>query len=1052
MKKITTLIVLLLVVVIGYTQSVGVGTTTPHASAMLDITSTNKGLLLPRISFANRPASPATGLVIYQTDNTPGIYCYTGSVWLMLGTGISGTGSSGQVSYFNGSSSLTSSSSFLWDNSLSMLRVNGINDGTPAAGYSNWISGNFGGSGGNRVIIGVQNSDATIGAHNNALTNWAKLVINPGGVTAIGSLVGTGTRMVVANAIGEVTTQAIPVTSGGTVSSVSAASTSGNPITVANTTSTPTIDIPVATSTVNGYLSSNDWATFNSKQNPLSIANGSTNGILSSTDWATFNSKQNTLSIANGSTNGILSSADWTSFNNKFTLPTLTNGSVLFSNGSTIAQNNNNFYWDNTASRLGINSTNNGTLAAGTINWIAAHIGGTGGNRVVMGVQNGDATIGAHANALDAWAKLVINPGGVTSIGSLVGTGTRMVVANDNGEVSTQTVPAGADNLGNHTAAQSINLATYKLVGNNGITGIAIGNNGTVTMDAGLNVVGSTTLNTLAGTGNRMVVANTSGVLSTQAIPTSGDNLGNHTATQSINLNNNWLSNNGTTTGLRVNNNGSVGVNIATPQGAFDVAKTTVGYSGNPGPNLYSSLGATFFSSSNANSTNAQNAFDNNVTTVWSPSYIASYLPMFCGTDYGLGNSKVVRFMSMYISTLAVLPGYSTSLNSGLRFNINLEGSNDGLTYTQIFNSGLVTYNSFVTDFTYTTPIPSNTTPYRFLRVRFLSLEGFPDRVGWVEIASGANIKEIIFNEETNTNFYNSGGFTVLENGNVGVGTNSPTTNLDVVGSLRLRNGAANNAVLVSDANGNASWNANPTFTTANFTNSTITNGTITNGTITNGTITTGTITNGTITNATITNATTTNLGVGTAPTTNNSITTSGTGGIKVSSTNSGTGATDWIATNAGGTAGDRVVSGLLNGAATIGAHNNALAAWSDLVINPTNANTVTIGTSANATPLIGGLSGNLNRNLIVNGSVRQGYYGASTGSIAANNSVTLTWTHNLGYNPIVIASLDQTGGGSYMDFCTVTTNSPNANTTQFIIRNLGSNAAIGSIRWILVW
>ena len=41
----------------------------------------------------------------------------------------------------------------------------------------------------------------------------------------------------------------------------------------------------------------------------------------------------------------------------KFTLPTLTSGSVLFSNGSTIAQDNANLFWDDTNNRLGIRRT-----------------------------------------------------------------------------------------------------------------------------------------------------------------------------------------------------------------------------------------------------------------------------------------------------------------------------------------------------------------------------------------------------------------------------------------------------------------------------------------------------------------------------------------------------------------------------------------------------------------------------------------------------------------------------------------------------------------------
>jgi trimeric autotransporter adhesin len=72
----------------------------PDPSAMLDVKSTAKGLLLPRMTLAQRNAimSPANGLMIYQTDNSPGFYYNSGSgaspVWVMAGTG-SGWGLSG---------------------------------------------------------------------------------------------------------------------------------------------------------------------------------------------------------------------------------------------------------------------------------------------------------------------------------------------------------------------------------------------------------------------------------------------------------------------------------------------------------------------------------------------------------------------------------------------------------------------------------------------------------------------------------------------------------------------------------------------------------------------------------------------------------------------------------------------------------------------------------------------------------------------------------------------------------------------------------------------
>ncbi len=56
------------------TGAAGIGTITPNASSLLEIKSTTKGLLIPRMTQAQRNAiaSPAAGLIIYQTNNTPG--------------------------------------------------------------------------------------------------------------------------------------------------------------------------------------------------------------------------------------------------------------------------------------------------------------------------------------------------------------------------------------------------------------------------------------------------------------------------------------------------------------------------------------------------------------------------------------------------------------------------------------------------------------------------------------------------------------------------------------------------------------------------------------------------------------------------------------------------------------------------------------------------------------------------------------------------------------------------------------------------------------------
>ncbi len=68
------------------TGSAGIGTTTPNASSLLDMESTTKGLLIPRVTFAQRNsiATPATGLIVYQTNSNPGFYYYNDSAWVLV--------------------------------------------------------------------------------------------------------------------------------------------------------------------------------------------------------------------------------------------------------------------------------------------------------------------------------------------------------------------------------------------------------------------------------------------------------------------------------------------------------------------------------------------------------------------------------------------------------------------------------------------------------------------------------------------------------------------------------------------------------------------------------------------------------------------------------------------------------------------------------------------------------------------------------------------------------------------------------------------------------
>lgn len=94
MTKFYTLSILALSLITGFTAKaqVGINTTEPDLSAVLDIVSTEKGILIPRLTLSQRSGitNPAEALLIYQTDNTPGFYYYSSSTWQPLSGG-SGT-------------------------------------------------------------------------------------------------------------------------------------------------------------------------------------------------------------------------------------------------------------------------------------------------------------------------------------------------------------------------------------------------------------------------------------------------------------------------------------------------------------------------------------------------------------------------------------------------------------------------------------------------------------------------------------------------------------------------------------------------------------------------------------------------------------------------------------------------------------------------------------------------------------------------------------------------------------------------------------------------
>ncbi len=85
MKKLANLLLLLMLISLGVeAQNVAINKdgAAPDASAMLDVSDTASGILIPRMTAAQRIAisSPANGLLVFQTDGTAGFYAYLSSI------------------------------------------------------------------------------------------------------------------------------------------------------------------------------------------------------------------------------------------------------------------------------------------------------------------------------------------------------------------------------------------------------------------------------------------------------------------------------------------------------------------------------------------------------------------------------------------------------------------------------------------------------------------------------------------------------------------------------------------------------------------------------------------------------------------------------------------------------------------------------------------------------------------------------------------------------------------------------------------------------------
>lgn len=220
MKNYYFISILLLFSVISSAQ-VGIGTTTPNASSALDISSTTAGLLAPRMTAAQKTAiaTPATGLLIYQTDGTAGFYYYNGAAWVPFGSaGWALTGNAGTTPATNFLGTTDAQDLVIKANNAEAIRVQSggnIGIGTNAPTTKLHIVGAAGSS---LVSDGFEDSTIAPFATSGTGGNWA--------VTSVAGEFNSGTKGVKSNggvdsSVSDLTytTAAVPAT-GGTVSFV----------------------------------------------------------------------------------------------------------------------------------------------------------------------------------------------------------------------------------------------------------------------------------------------------------------------------------------------------------------------------------------------------------------------------------------------------------------------------------------------------------------------------------------------------------------------------------------------------------------------------------------------------------------------------------------------------------------------------------------------------------------------------------------------------------------------------------------------------------------
>ncbi|HPH90868.1 MAG TPA: tail fiber domain-containing protein [Ferruginibacter sp.] len=172
-------------------QNIGIGTNSPSASAMLDITASNKGILVPRLTNAQMVAiaSPANGLLVYNTDSAAFAY-HNAAAWIFL----KGNTTASSDWSTRGNAGTNAAINFIGttDNTALSFRVNNLNGGSIDPIRLNTFlgreAGNFTQTGFRNVAMGYLSLTDNADGQKNTAIGVQSLRFNSGGNdnTAVG--------------------------------------------------------------------------------------------------------------------------------------------------------------------------------------------------------------------------------------------------------------------------------------------------------------------------------------------------------------------------------------------------------------------------------------------------------------------------------------------------------------------------------------------------------------------------------------------------------------------------------------------------------------------------------------------------------------------------------------------------------------------------------------------------------------------------------------------------------------------------------------------------